>query len=111
MAEANGDVHIGPEAWVQSASHIVALPSAAAEVQNVITLQKSPATSALEGEKKTITEKMMVRRPHVGLWLWGREGMEVLSPPTDENWKGGLRWEEAGLLDLSLNSTSAIHMP
>ncbi|KAK2501285.1 hypothetical protein MC885_014470 [Smutsia gigantea] len=67
---------LAPEAWVQSASHTVVLPSAAAEVENVITLQKSPATPAVEGEKKTITEKMMVQRPHV-------EG--GLSP-------GGLQW-------------------
>lgn len=60
----------------------LALPSAAPEVENAITLQKSQ--DVLEGgEKKTMVKKMMVREPHLVCGI-GLGGVEVPSLPTDE---------------------------
>lgn len=62
----------------------MALLSVSTEAENVITLQKSQDMLEVEGEKKTMMKKMMVREPHADLWHWGGEGTEVLSPPADE---------------------------
>lgn len=86
----------------------MALPSVAPKVKNVITLQESQNVLEIEGEKKTMLKKMMVREPHADLWHWGGEEAEALSPPTDE--MAGLRWAEdtrgARTCKLSLSSTS-----
>lgn len=68
----------------------MALISAAPEVENVLSLQKHPDVLNMEEEKKTMMKKMMVRERLAGLWHWGGEGAEVLSPPpTDEaRWRG-----------------------
>lgn len=62
----------------------MALLSVSPEAENVITLQKSQDMLEVEGEKKTMMKKMMVREPHADLWHWGGEGTEVQSPPADE---------------------------
>lgn len=72
-----------PERWVQCSSHAAALPSAAPEVENAITLQKSQNMLEGEGEKKTMVKKMMVREPPLVCGI-GVGAAEVLSLPTDE---------------------------
>lgn len=81
---ANAGVGTAPESQVQCGPHPVALPSAAPEVENAVTLQESQDGPEGEGEKKTMMKKMMVWEPHPRLWHWGGEGAEVPSPPAEE---------------------------
>lgn len=59
-----------PEGGGQRASHPVALPSAASEVENVITLQESQDALEVDVEKRTLMKKMMVWEPRAGLECW-----------------------------------------
>lgn len=46
------------------------------EVENVITVQKSRDTLEVEGEKKSVMKKMMVKEAHTVLWHWVGTGQK-----------------------------------
>lgn len=86
-----------PEGWVQCGSHPAALPSAAPEVENALSLQKSQDVLDVEEEKK-----MAVREQLAVCDIRGGKGADVPSPPTDEAGVGcnGQRTVEAQTLGL-----------
>lgn len=62
-----GGVGTAPEGWVQCGSHPAALPSAAPEVENALSLQKSQDVLDVEEEKKmTVCEQLEVCDIRVG---------------------------------------------
>ena len=66
-------VGTAPEGWVQCCSHPAALPSAAPEVENALSLQKSQDVLDVE-EKKTTMKKMMVREQLAVCDIWAGRG-------------------------------------
>lgn len=99
---AKGGEGTAPEGWVQCGSHPAALPSAAPEVENALSLQKSQDVLDVEEEKMTVREQLAVCDIRVG-----RGRMSRVHPLMRLEWgvmgRGQSRHRHWGL---SLGSTS-----